>query len=92
VRLAAAVSKRPVASLLARLSVQDSGVVTTLLHTQLHIEDDLGRRFLTLLDGSRDRQALASAISGGSPRDTEEVAKQVDQSLLDFYRAGLLVA
>jgi methyltransferase-like protein/SAM-dependent methyltransferase len=92
VRLAAAVSQRPVASLLARLSVRDSSVVTTLLHTQLHVEDDLGKRFLTLLDGSRDRQALASAISVGPHRDTEEVARQVDRSLLDFYRAGLLVA
>jgi methyltransferase-like protein/SAM-dependent methyltransferase len=92
-RLAAGVSERPAASLLARLSVQDSSVVTTLLHTQLHVEDDLGKRFLVLLDGSRDREALASAISDGSPRDTEEeVARQVDGSLLDLYRAGLLVA
>jgi methyltransferase-like protein len=91
--LAAAVSERPTASLLARSMAQDGGMVTTLLHTQLNIEDEQGRKFLQLLDGTRDRQALTEALLTESPNQSREtIGKQVEGNLVNFYRLGLLVA
>jgi methyltransferase-like protein/protein-L-isoaspartate O-methyltransferase len=89
----AGVCEKPTASLLARLMVQDGGMVTTLLHTHLTIEDEQGRKFLQLLDGTRDRQALTDAIAAESPNDSREtILRQVDGNLVNFYRMGLLVA
>ena len=79
--------------MLARLMVEDGGMVTTLLHTHVNIEDEQGRKFLQLLDGTRDRQALTGTLAEESPnvsRDT--IMKQVDGNLINFYRMGLLVA
>jgi methyltransferase-like protein/protein-L-isoaspartate O-methyltransferase len=91
--LAAGVSEKPAASMLARLMVEEGGLVTTLLHTHVHIEDEQGRRFLQLLDGTRDRQALSEAIAAETPNESREtILKQVDGSLTNFYRMGLLVA
>ena len=36
--------------------------MTNLRHATVRIEDDLGRRLVTLLDGTRDRAALAAAL------------------------------
>jgi methyltransferase-like protein/SAM-dependent methyltransferase len=91
--LAAGVSEKPVASLLARLMVQEGGTVTTLLHTHLHIEDDQGRKFLQLLDGTRDRLSLADALAEEFPPDSRQATlKQVDENLVNFCRSGLLMA
>ena len=91
--LASGVSERPEASLLARSMAQEGGLVTTLLHTHLNIEDEQGRRFLQLLDGTRDRQALTVAIAAETPNESREtILKQVDGNLLNLYRMGLLVA
>ena len=91
--LAAGVSERPTASVLARLMVEEGGLVTTLLHTHLNIEDEQGRRFLQLLDGTRDRQALTEVIAAETPNESREtILKQVDGNLTNFYRMGLLVA
>lgn len=49
---------RPVASPLARLQSREGSRVTTLHHRTITIEDPLGRHFLQLLDGTRDRSAL----------------------------------
>jgi methyltransferase-like protein/protein-L-isoaspartate O-methyltransferase len=93
VPLAAAVSEKPRASMLARLMVAEGGLVTTLLHTHLNIEDGQGRRFLQLLDGTRDRQALTEAIAADTPNESRErILKQVDGNLINFCRMGLLVA
>jgi len=87
------IGEKPTASKLARLMVEDGGMVTTLLHTHVNIEDEQGRKFLRLLDGTRDRQALTSALAQESPdisRDT--IRKQVEGNLINFYRMGLLIA
>ncbi|MGC1619579.1 MAG: class I SAM-dependent methyltransferase [Candidatus Acidiferrum sp.] len=87
------VTERPKASDLARLLVKEGSMVTTLFHTHINIEDELGRKFLQLLDGTRDRQALTDALCSGSPDISREAAlQQVDQNLLTFYKMGLLVA
>jgi hypothetical protein len=87
------VSEKPTASVLARLMVEEGGLVTTLLHTHLNIEDEQGRRFLQLLDGTRDRQALTDTIAAETPNESREtILKQVDGNLINLYRMGLLVA
>jgi SAM-dependent methyltransferase len=90
---ASEVSEKPEASALARLMVQDGDTVTTLLHIPVKIEDEQGRKFLQLLDGASDRQALAGFLCADSPNvPRETVLKQVDSSLGSFYKLGLLVA
>jgi methyltransferase-like protein/protein-L-isoaspartate O-methyltransferase len=91
--LAAGVSDKPTASLLARLMVQEETTVTTLLHTHINVEDELGRRFLQLLDGTRDRHALVDALAAECANDSREtILKQVDENLVKSYRMGLLEA
>ena len=91
--LPASVSAKPTASLLARLMVQEGTTVTTLLHTHINIEDEQGRKFLQLLDGTRDRQALTDALAEKFPSESREtILRQVKENLVDFYRMGLLVA
>jgi methyltransferase-like protein len=91
--LAKSVSEKPVASPLARLMVEGGSMLTTLLHTNLNIEDQQGRRFLVLLDGTRDRQTLTDALAADFPQESREaLRKQVDGNLIKFYRMGLLVA
>lgn len=51
---------RPVASPLARLQATRSEVVTSLRHTTIRMDDPFGMRLLALLDGTRDRAALAA--------------------------------
>jgi methyltransferase-like protein len=91
--LPASVSAMPTASLLARLMVQEGATVTTLLHTHINIEDEQGRKFLQLLDGTRDRQALTDGLAEELANDSREtILRQVDENLVNFYRMGLLVA
>jgi methyltransferase-like protein/SAM-dependent methyltransferase len=87
------IGEKPRASMLARLMVEDGGMVTTLLHTHVNIEDEQGRKFLQLLDGTRDRQALTDALAGDLPHlSHDETLRQVDENLINFYQMGLLVA
>ncbi len=91
--LAAGISEKPIASSLARAQAQEGSVVTTLLHTHLNLEDEQGKRFLQLLDGTRDRHALAEAMAGEFPNNSREIiAAQVDGNLVNFYQMGLLEA
>lgn len=91
--LAAGINEKPTASSLARVQAQEGGVVTTLLHTHLNLEDEQGKKFLQLLDGTRDRHALTDAMAAETPNDPREtIAAQVDGNLVNFYQMGLLEA
>jgi SAM-dependent methyltransferase/methyltransferase-like protein len=57
--MARSVSSRPRASRLARRQARHEPYVTNLCHRTVHVEDELSRRLLLLLDGTRDREALA---------------------------------
>jgi hypothetical protein len=58
--LAAPAGEKPVASPLVRYqAARGDATVFTLRHKALALEDAEGRRLLTLLDGSRDRDTLA---------------------------------
>ena len=52
----------PRATALARHQAAAGETVTNLRHASVRIEDDLGRRLVTLLDGTRDRAALAAEL------------------------------
>lgn len=89
----AAVSERPVAGLVARFEAATRDNLTSLLHTRVQVPDPNARRLLTLLDGTRDRTALAAAINSrafGHQRET--AARFVDHALTQFARMGLLAA
>ena len=91
--IAAGVSARPAASLLARIQAEEGSLITTLLHVHVEMEDELGRKFLRLLDGTRNPEMLAEAIaSGDTPPARERVLKDVNENLAKFYRMALLIA
>ena len=82
--LATTPSERPVASALARLQAAERTRVTTLRHTSVEVGDELGRRLIALLDGTRDRAALAADL--GRPAD------ELERSLEGLARIALLQA
>jgi SAM-dependent methyltransferase len=80
--LASSPSERPVASALARLQAAEGTRVTTLRHTSVEVPDELGRRLIGLLDGTRDRAALLREL--GRPAD------ELERSLEGLARIALL--
>jgi SAM-dependent methyltransferase len=61
-RLTTTPGERPRAGALARHQARIGHLVTNLRHAAVRIEDDLGRRLVALLDGSRDRAALIAEL------------------------------
>lgn len=57
-----AVGERPMASPLARWQVQNCNFVTTFYHGTISVEDEIMRRLMVLLDGTRDRAALRGQL------------------------------
>jgi cyclopropane fatty-acyl-phospholipid synthase-like methyltransferase len=89
-----AASQRPVVSPLARLQAQDGAFVTTLRHTSAEVKDDLARRLLALLDGTRDRSMLlselqASVASRGLGREEVKSEPTAQQPALKISLADL---
>ena len=54
--------ERPLASPLARMQARDRDYMTTLRHTTIRLEDELGWELVALLDGTRDRAALLAEL------------------------------
>ena len=77
-------SERPIASALARLQAAEGTRVTTLRHTSVEVADELGRRLIGLLDGTRDRAALVGELGRS--------ADELERSLEGLARIGLLEA
>jgi SAM-dependent methyltransferase len=96
--------ERPRASAVARAEITRAHLVTTLRHESLRIDDPLGAALLSLLDGTRERQAIADALlllieSGripapaGAERDVRAgIAQGLEASLQGLARSGLLEA
>jgi len=81
-QMAAAPSERPVASAPARVQAARGTRVTTLRHAGVEVPDELGRRLICLLDGTRDRHALLREL--GRPAD------ELERSLEGLARLALL--
>ncbi|MGZ6674009.1 MAG: methyltransferase regulatory domain-containing protein [Solirubrobacteraceae bacterium] len=84
----------PRASALARHQARAGQMVTNLRHASVRLEDDLGRRLVTLLDGTRDRAALAAELrthllDQGRPIPAD-LADSLDRSLQGLARLALL--
>jgi methyltransferase-like protein/SAM-dependent methyltransferase len=62
-RCASAVSERPVGSPVARWQISRGKPVTNLWHFPVKMDEPLVRHLFTLLDGSRDRTALADGLA-----------------------------
>ena len=69
--------------------------MASLRHTSVCIEDDLGRRLLTLMDGTRTpdmlRHELAVYVSA-QPSPVEVSASVVERKVAEAARLALLVA
>jgi Predicted methyltransferase regulatory domain/Methyltransferase domain len=84
----------PRATALARHQARAGETVTNLRHASVRIEDDLGRRLVTLLDGTRDRAALAAELrthllAQGRPVPAD-LADSLERSLQGLARLALL--
>jgi hypothetical protein len=92
--LTVSVSERPEASPLARHQARSRQLVTNLRHASVRLEDDLGRRLVVLLDGTRDRAQLLHGLrtflldSGREVPDPLEVG--LERSLEGIARLALL--
>jgi SAM-dependent methyltransferase len=87
-----AVPERPLVSPLARLEAAEGTMLTTVRHTHHEVEDDLSRRIATLLDGTRDRAALAAALQDDPALADDDLPAAVDTALARLAAAGLLCA
>jgi SAM-dependent methyltransferase len=85
----------PEASALARRQARAGDMVTNLRHVSVRIEDDLGRELVALLDGTRDRAALAAELdrflgARGERRSDAELRDGLDRSLRGLAALALL--
>ena len=82
---------RPQVSALARLEAAQGELLTTVRHTGIRFDDDLARRLVVLLDGSRDRAALLKDLAPNAAMGPDELAAELEHSLERLARAGLLL-
>ena len=94
--LIASVSERPEASPLARHQARSGQLVTNLRHATVLLEDDLGRRLIVLLDGTRDRVQLLHELRSFLLETGYEVPEPLEagleRSLEGIARLALLRA
>lgn len=87
------IAERPRASLTSRLETATGEHVATLLHSSLRLEDSRVRDFLALLDGTRDRGELLTALKERYPDMQEtELAERIEPNLRLLHRSGVLLA
>ena len=77
--------ERPVASPLARLQAGFGFALTTLRHTTVEAKGRVERKLITLLDGTRDLEALRRELGDDASQG------QVEDNLLKAARLGLLL-
>lgn len=93
--LTTAPGAKPEASALARHQARAGEMVTNLRHVSVRIEDELGRELVTLLDGTRDRSALAAELgrflrARGDDRPRHDLREGLDRSLQGLAKLALL--
>ena len=82
---------RPRASPLARLQARDREYMTTLRHTSIGLEDDLGWVLVALLDGTRDRAQLLIDLETVLQDDYPDLEGDLERSLTTLARVGMLL-
>ena len=91
-RVADAAGARPLASPVARWQAARGASVTNQKHETLQLSDAAPRALLALLDGRRDRQALAAELGATLGLDDLSArAERIDRYVRQFARLGLLV-
>jgi methyltransferase-like protein/trans-aconitate methyltransferase len=98
------VSPRPVASPVVRWQVQKGNVVTSLLHTAVNVEDEVGRFLLSQLDGTLNHEQLLDKLiallksrnamivtNGDESQARQEIGAQLEKNLVKLAQLGLLV-
>ena len=93
-RVATAIAERPVASSLARAQLSlGLTMVTNQRHQGIDLPDESGRALVSLLDGARDRQALAAAMArvAPPPADPAAIERSLQVGLQEMLRLCLLV-
>jgi hypothetical protein len=97
-RVATAIGERPMTSSLARCQLSSGlTMVTNQRHQSIDLPDESGRALVSLLDGTRDRAALAAAMGRiapgpeGTPVDAAAIGKSLEVSLQELLRLCLLV-
>lgn len=94
--LTASISERPEASPLARHQARSGQLVTNLRHASVRLEDDLGRRLVVLLDGTRDRvqllHELTTFLLEGGHEVPHALEAGLERSLEGIARLALLRA
>jgi SAM-dependent methyltransferase len=94
--LTTSAGERPEASPLARHQARSGELVTNLRHTGVRIEDDLGRRLVVLLDGTRDRaqllHELAAFLRDSGRAVPDDLEGGLERSLEGLARLALLRA
>ena len=93
-RVAAAIGARPVASALARFELSlGLTMVTNQRHQCIDLPDEAGRALVSLLDGTRDREALLAAMGRVAPPPVgaDTIERSLDTSLREMLRLCLLV-
>ena len=84
--------ERPRASPLARMQARERGLMTTLRHASIRLEDELGWQLVGLLDGTRDRAALLAELEKRLDEDAyPALAAELDRSLDTLASIALLM-
>lgn len=85
---------RPCTTSLARWQAQHGHTVTTLRHTTIEATGGIETRLLTLLDGTRDRNALATELASimDAPPEQGKLMHELERNLAKLAKFGLLVA
>lgn len=96
-RLCTAIGERPQASLLARNQAAEGSMITNLLHNPVLLKDEIARRLLVLVDGTRSIDQIVSDLNAAVPADShgdrpEITRKDVERNLAIVARLGLLIA
>ena len=89
-KIAASIGDHPAASALARAMVAEGyRTVTNQRHSGITIGDEISRRILSLLDGSRDLRGIARELlaAGADPRTND---REIEDSLAGLHRLSLL--
>jgi SAM-dependent methyltransferase len=90
--LSASAGEHPRVSALARLQARAGTHVATLRHGTVRIDDELERRLVALLDGTRDRAALRAELEGFAGLGGDELAERLEARLERMARSALLIA